>query len=194
MESVLQVIRSLGTVRLVAIGAVLLVVTGFFVVILTRMSGAEYELLYADLDAADREIANLNAVCGPSAMSTSSGLLGSRPLREAAPDRFSELSRDYKSLLDRALVLRVRDAEEEAAARLQALADHLGTLNAGPRDVVDLHRTVIAELVHDQVPQKARAYIDEGRLVLVQLMGYLAAYYRSLTWGGRRLAPARSRP
>jgi flagellar M-ring protein FliF len=53
MESVLHVVRSLGVVRLVAIGAVLLLVTGFFVVILTRMSGDEYALLYSDLDATD---------------------------------------------------------------------------------------------------------------------------------------------
>lgn len=53
MDSVLNLVRSLGVVRLVIIGAVLLAVTGFFVVVLTRMSGHEYALLYGDMDAAD---------------------------------------------------------------------------------------------------------------------------------------------
>lgn len=74
------------------------------------------------------------------------------------------------------------------------LADRLGALNAGPRDVIDLHRLTIADVVTGQPPLKAEAFIDEGRLVLIQLMGYLASFYRSLTWGGRRAAAPRSQP
>ena len=53
MESLAHVFRNLGVVRLVTIGGVLLAVTGFFVVILTRISSNELSLLYADLDPSD---------------------------------------------------------------------------------------------------------------------------------------------
>ena len=147
-----------------------------------------------DLDAAHRELADLTTACSPMPLTASSRMLGGRPLRESAPERFKRMKADYRVLLDEALALRIRGNDQADREELQALADRLGTLNAGPRDVIDLHRLTIADIVSDQPPQKARAYIDEGRLVLIQLMGYLASFYRSLTWGGRRAPQPRSRP
>ena len=147
-----------------------------------------------DLDAAHRELADLTTACSPAPLAASSRMLGGRPLRESAPERFKRMKADYRMLLDEALALRIRGNDQADREELQALADRLGTLNAGPRDIIDLHRLTIADIVRDQPPQKARAYVDEGRLVLIQLMGYLASFYRSLTWGGRRAPQPRSRP
>ncbi len=147
-----------------------------------------------DLDAAHRELADLTTACSPAPLAASSRMLGGRPLRESAPERFKRMKSDYRGLLDEALALRIRGIDQADREELQALADRLGTLNAGPRDVIDLHRLTIADIVSEQPPQKARAYVDEGRLVLIQLMGYLASFYRSLTWGGRRAPQPRSRP
>jgi hypothetical protein len=32
-------------------------------------------------------------------------------------------------------------------------------------------------------PQKMPAYVEEGRLALLELMGYLANFYRQYAWG-----------
>ena len=70
-------------------------------------------------------------------------------------------------------------------ANLIDIADHLGALGAGPRDVVDLHKAAMASRLKDRSPRQNRAYVEEGRLLLVQLMGYLVSYYRRLSWGSR---------
>lgn len=138
-----------------------------------------------------REMGRLRAACGPAPLTASSHALGGDLLRDAARDQFQALAEDYGDLLDGALVEQTRARDSGFAEALQAMADRLGALNAGPRDVIELHRLAIASLLEDHSARKTRAYIDEGRLVLVQLMGYLMSYYRSLSWG--TLHPAKRR-
>ncbi len=53
MNNLLQTLRNLGPARLAAIGGVGLLLIGFFVYLMTRLSTPELELLYADLAATD---------------------------------------------------------------------------------------------------------------------------------------------
>lgn len=62
---------------------------------------------------------------------------------------------------------------------LQALADRLGVDWAGPREVTDRH-TVAWRNNTALVPHaRAQAYVEEGRMMVRQLMGYLAFCYRA---------------
>ncbi|WP_448188384.1 flagellar basal-body MS-ring/collar protein FliF [Azospirillum sp. sgz301742] len=53
MNNLLQTLRNLGPARLGAIGAVALLLIGFFVYLTTRLSSPDMELLYAELQPAD---------------------------------------------------------------------------------------------------------------------------------------------
>ncbi len=73
-----------------------------------------------------------------------------------------------------------------------ASADRLGMLNAGPRDVIELHKAAIARKADGRATRRTIRLIEEGRLLILQLMGQLVSFYRALSWGLR--VDARPRP
>jgi hypothetical protein len=85
----------------------------------------------------------------------------------------------YAELLDLAVEQRAYKVEHRLSDALRAVADDLGFLNAGPRDVVELHTAALKQRITGVPALKAQAYIDEARVMVLELMGYLVAYYRS---------------
>ncbi len=129
------------------------------------------------------EVARLRAVLatyyGEWPLSAGSGA-GSRPapLRAAFPERFAELAREYGEILDRAVeqILQRRPATLEQ--RLQRLANAAAELRAGPRDVVELHAAAMKQREAEHGPERMKLYLAEGRLRLLEVMGYLVTFYR----------------
>jgi hypothetical protein len=111
--------------------------------------------------------------------------LGLLPLRESLPDLFEELVEHYGELLDLALEQRVYKVNYQLSESLRALGDQLGFLKAGPRDVVQIHHTALQQKATNVALSKARAYIEEGRLLILELMGNLVSYYRNYTLSAR---------
>ena len=54
----------------------------------------------------------------------------------------------------------------------------MGFLKAGPRDVIDIHTLTLRKKNEKATQAKAQAYVAEGRLMVLELMGYLTSYYR----------------
>ena len=48
-----EILRNLGPVRIAAMSAAALVILGFFIFVITRVSSTEMSLLYGDLDTGD---------------------------------------------------------------------------------------------------------------------------------------------
>jgi DNA-binding response OmpR family regulator len=107
--------------------------------------------------------------------------LGLTPLRESLPDLFDELVQHYGDLLDQALEQRVYKVNYQLAESLRALGDQLGFIKAGPRDVVQIHHAALLNKAAKVTVSKARAYIEEGRMLILELMGNLVSYYRNYT-------------
>ncbi len=107
--------------------------------------------------------------------------LGLTPLRESLPDLFDELVQHYGELLDQALEQRVYKVNYQLAESLRALGDQLGFIKAGPRDVVQIHHAALLKKAANVTVSKARAYIEEGRMLILELMGNLVSYYRNYT-------------
>jgi DNA-binding response OmpR family regulator len=107
--------------------------------------------------------------------------LGLTPLREGLPDLFDELVQHYGELLDQALEQRVYKVNYQLAESLRALGDQLGFIKAGPRDVVQIHHAALLKKAANVTVSKSRAYIEEGRLLVLELMGNLVSYYRNYT-------------
>jgi hypothetical protein len=116
--------------------------------------------------------------------SVTAQLYSALPLREAQPDLFSELVAQYGNVLDQRLEQRAYKIETNTSDTLREIANQLGFLRAGPRDVVDVHTYTIRQRVRGTSVLRMQAYVEEGRLLVLELMGYLVSYYRSYALGG----------
>lgn len=133
--------------------------------------------------ARDREMGGLNAMGNITPLPITGRSFGMLSLIDRAPHKFSEFVAEYSGLLDLALEERTVRVESRLSEELHTLADRLGIFGAGPRDIIDLHKASITCRLEGQPLRRARAYVEEGRLVLLQIMGFLASFYRHLSWG-----------
>lgn len=131
----------------------------------------------------NREFRSLEELARSARTSVTSRLFGAIPLRESLPEIFHELVQRYEALLDLALEQRTYKVEYKMSEDLRSIADQLGFLKAGPRDVVKIHSTALKSRAGTATPMKARAYVEEGRLMVLELMGYLVSYYRTYALG-----------
>jgi len=131
----------------------------------------------------EQEFNSLEQLSGPPRASVTAEFFGSRPLREAAPGSFDELVGRYNTLLDLALEERAYRVEHNITEQLLAISEDLGHLRAGPRDVVDMHKIAVKLKTEEANYQMRQAYLDEGRLLVLELMGYLVLFYRNRSLG-----------
>lgn len=125
----------------------------------------------------------LEALYTPAPVEVSARLLGHTTLREAYPEKFQELVQQYAACLDQAFDQRVYQINYQISNNLKTLASALSLLRAGPRDVVDVHNTAIQAAFQKYKLPRRQVYFEEGRLLLLELMGNLAQAYRSLIPG-----------
>lgn len=110
------------------------------------------------------------------------------PLLTKSPEQFQALIARYDIFLTVALEDAVHGGASSYAAGLTELAEELGLLNAGPRDVIDLHVHALRARMEKSGATKARAMMNEGRWIALELMGNLVAWYHN------QLITARSNP
>jgi DNA-binding NarL/FixJ family response regulator len=128
----------------------------------------------------ERELRELDRLAPPAASSPAADAADT-PLRDRAPEAHATLRRSYDRLLSRSLRARLFRTDADLSAAARDISDRLRGLGAGARDVVALHAEVIQERTRRGNPEKIRACIEEGRMLLLQLLGYLADGYRRRT-------------
>jgi len=121
---------------------------------------------------------------------TTSELFGTTRLSETAPELFANLASEYRHLIDQAVEQRIFGEEKRSSERLRHFAAKLGALHIGPRDVIELHVHTMRGLISDEHSLRAEACAEEGRLAVLELMGYLVAFYRTYALGILRSPPA----
>jgi DNA-binding response OmpR family regulator len=131
----------------------------------------------------DQELQSLEHLSAFTKTHLTAQMFGAGPLQEIAPAAFAELTKNYSDLLDLALRQRVYKEEHNLSAKLRQIAYRLGFLKAGPRDVIDIYTLTLKQILADLPPAKTQVYIEEGRLMVLELMGYLVSYYRSSAVG-----------
>jgi DNA-binding NarL/FixJ family response regulator len=119
--------------------------------------------------------------------SSNVNLSGLESLRESKPDIFAELVQNYSEIMDLALEEKAYKVEHNISDKLTALARQLGFMQATPKDTIEIHTAVLKEKT-DRSSKKYQVYASEGRLILLQLMGYLTAYYRKYFIGLNQLS------
>jgi len=127
----------------------------------------------------EKEILSLERFSSASQTSVTAKTFGFGPVRENAPEVFGEWVERYGKLMAQAVEQRIYKVDYPISEQLRAMGEEIGFLKGGPRDVVELHSTVLRKIRMETTMQKAQAYAEEGRVMVLQLMGYLASYYRS---------------
>ena len=136
-----------------------------------------------------KEILALEQLSRSGQTSVTAGLFGAKPLRESGPDTFSGLAQRYGDLMDLALEQRAYRVEHNLREKLRSMASEIGLSRAGPRDVVEIHTAALKGKTSKVARAKAQAYMEEGRLILLELMGYLVSFYRNFSLGFAGVAP-----
>lgn len=155
---------------------------------LTERKHAEQELAEARANAVrleqlEREVRSLERFAGESDTPVTAQMFGLRPLRQGQPGAFGQLVQQYGDLMDMAIEQQTHRVDHSLPQQLQSIAQQLGFLKAAPRDVVEIHNRAFQRKREVTTPQKAQAYAEEARLILLELMGYLATYYRERSLG-----------
>jgi len=103
---------------------------------------------------------------------------GMKPLSEALPYKFLELSKNYSNVIDVATSQReqsgARLSSQSVQRKLHFLASDLGALKAGVNDVFDLHRKALEHKNHELHTNE-----EQQKKILVELLSDLVSYYRS---------------
>ncbi len=119
--------------------------------------------------------------------SANANLSGLESLRESKPDIFAELVQNYSEIMDLALEEKAYKVKHNTSEKLNALARQLGFMQATPRDTIEIHTAVLKEKT-DRNPRKSQSYAKEARLIILELMGYLTAYYRKYFIGLNKIS------
>lgn len=148
---------------------------------------AERERVEAELQQlrAEREDQTLQYIGRPARANVTSNMLGIRSLREAAPETFQKLVNHYEQILDLALHRRTYWVEDDRVSNeIRNLAETMGKFRIGPRDIVEIYNLALKNKRDEEnIERKAQAYVEEGRLTLLELMGYLISFYRNNVTG-----------
>jgi response regulator RpfG family c-di-GMP phosphodiesterase len=141
----------------------------------------------------EREIRLLDQqLAQPMQLAVAAQAYGINPLSKSIPDIFQEMMRRYSQLMELALEQRAYKVDHNIPASLRDMADQLGFVKAGPRDVAEIHAKVLKKKLIDINPQRAQAYIEEGHLMAFELMGHLTSFYRNFYLSARRSSPLRA--
>lgn len=106
-------------------------------------------------------------------------LNGEVPLREGFPGKFSGAVTKYSELLNLAVERRDFKVEHDITSNIREVAEDLGFCRCGPGDVIDLHLTAMAARNKGDTQAKLRADLEEGRFLLIELLGDLLSFYRN---------------
>ncbi|MFV9504791.1 MAG: PAS domain-containing protein [Oscillochloridaceae bacterium umkhey_bin13] len=136
---------------------------------------AEAAALRDQLTARDREMRGVNRISQREAPAQRS--LPTNLLRQRQPAAYHEAVRIYANVLDEA-VRRRAQPDGQTDSGLRELGERMARWLANPRDVVEVHLAAVRAASIDATPIKQQAYLEEGRLLVLELMGHLATAYR----------------
>jgi DNA-binding response OmpR family regulator len=127
----------------------------------------------------DEEIAGIEELSRDPGTAVTAQLYAAGRLRDTAPEAFERAIEDYARILEMALEHRVHKETTEYHGAVLELSDRLGFVRSSPRDVIEIHTLAVRSLIANCTAARATAYVEEARLVLLELMGDLVSFYRT---------------
>ena len=132
------------------------------------------------------ELRSLDRLKGQPTTSVTAASFGTWSLRDGFPDIFQELVTGYSELMDLALEQHAYKVQYNIAEKLRDIAERLAFMNCGPREVIDIYTSALKQRTDHAIAGKSRAYLAEGRFLVLELMGYLVSAYRNLAGACRQ--------
>jgi DNA-binding response OmpR family regulator len=129
------------------------------------------------------ELSMLEQAVTVSGTSITASLLGQMPLSQRQPNDFSAMVERYRNLIKLAYEQRTFKVNHSLSVELHSLADHIGSLNGIPRDVVDVHSDALRMMSKDVALRRSQVYREEAHFILLELMGYLCSFYQKYSIG-----------
>ncbi|CAN5429072.1 hypothetical protein BH10PLA2_BH10PLA2_33310 [soil metagenome] len=142
------------------------------------------------IETLEKELFALEKLAAAPPTPVTSRAYGSLPLREGQGKAFDDLVEGCARLLEAALEKQQYKGSAEQIETIRSLSDRLGFLRAGPRDVIDIYSSALKRKTSNASALRAKGYVEEGRLLVLELMGHLVSYYRSAACAPIRRAPA----
>jgi DNA-binding response OmpR family regulator len=127
--------------------------------------------------ALEQELRALARLARPPQATITAQSFGLKPLSESLPATFNELVEQYIVQLELALEQGVYKINHNISDNLWMLSKELGILKARPQDIIDIHTSALKKKINGATPKLAQALAEEGRLQLLELMGYLTSFY-----------------
>ncbi len=141
-----------------------------------------------EAESRERELRQVERLTNAPLLSATAAMYGNQSLAERAPERVAAMQAEYGRLLDEALEARVFDTQRPNRDDLRSMGGVLGYLGATPRDVVSIHAASLRTRMADAGYERSQAYLEEGRIMVLELMGYLVSWYRNRAMGATRQA------
>jgi len=154
-------------------------VVGFIEIVEDLTERKRVEETKARVEQLERELHSLERLSLSQKAATTAEAFGLMPFRQAVPDTFNQVVQHYGDLMDLALEQQAYKVEHDISGKLRTIAEELGSFKAGPRDVVEIHSSALRKKTSQANHDRAQAYAEEGRMMVLQLMGHLASYYRT---------------
>ena len=102
-----------------------------------------------------------------------------KPLVDSHPSIFQQWVDRYANLLEHAVRRQNYQVDYDVSGKLSDLALEMAQIQADPHDVVLLHNNVLQKYFETLDPRAVQIYLDEARLMVLELMGFLAIWYKS---------------
>lgn len=129
------------------------------------------------------ELGSIEALYRSNGTALTAGSYGMRPLSQSQPEAFAEIVGRYVAVLDLAVEERGYKVDRDIEAKLRDIVQNLAVFKAGPRDVIEVHSAALGPTIVGAPSPKTQAYLEEGRIIVLQAMGYLVSRYRNEALG-----------
>jgi len=127
----------------------------------------------------ERELHILAKMTAPPSTIVTARTFGVQTIHETSEIVFNELVTRYAQILDDAVEQRTYNVHHDITEKLRELAMDIGILRGGPRDVIEIHTLTMSKKMQMNTHEKSQVYIQEGRLLVLELMGNLVMHYRT---------------
>ena len=126
----------------------------------------------------ERDTASLRRATSSTRSPVTAAMFGQITLQHREPNLFERSVDCYEELIDTAIKKRAFKVEDDVSGRLRSLAEEIGSVGAAPRDILDIHLQALNRKTKDAKPARVQVCNDEGRYLMLELVGHLCSYYR----------------
>ena len=99
-------------------------------------------------------------------------------------ERLAKFVEEYSALLRESLERQMYCVDRGTAGKIERFAQQLAERRSSPREIIEIHTASLTSVVKDSGFDRGRAYGEEARMLLFEVMGQVINQYRRLVSHG----------